>query len=1012
MTENNFVQTAGLDLTAPLVSVVVTCHNYASFVGQALESVARQDYPHWECLVVDDCSSDGSSEVVSQFIAREGSGRFRLLRQPRNLGQMQGFKTGLAETSGPFVAYLDADDWWLPDMLSTHVRVHLEGPFQASMSCSDLLQVDAQGQVVSMTGGLRHMLGIINPDWSLPEPRALWDQAGRFTLEQEPCPPVLVPPSQRGGLEYLWTTTSAMFFRRTALELVMPEDAAVIHLAADSYVAFFCHALGGSLLIPTVHGCYRRHGANNYASGLTSMFRLTGDVSTRLQVKMVFPYILDHLAAHADQLRHRLGPEAYHQLRQSFLLEEPPEEAASPEATERDGLSQAPAGLSPRGRLRLGTRRALGRLGWAQDQGPRLRRRYLARCRPQDRLVADAALAAWRALLPPEAGEEALPLFDPAYYLERNPDVAQAGLDPLAHYLRHGAWEHRNPHPLFHSRYYLSRYPDVARSGVNPLIHWLDHGQAEGRLPHPLFDPAWYARCLGQTFVSPLAALAHLWHGQGPVWADPHPLFNCRYYLEAGPAAGEYGRHPLLHYLERGWLEGRSPHPLFDDAYYRAGNLPEAHEDPVPLVDFLLRGKRERLRPSPLFDTGWYLDQHPAHRHTPLNPLEHYLTQAAPLNIRPHRFFQPTIYTDISSDHSGGSWDQLSHFRLNWLRQPSGNGGSRAKGRRRGRVALIANPHGYHIFLELRELMAQGLRQAGAEVITLGTDDEPPGPEWRTVIIGPHEFFYLPPGPRWLQWEGLGNAVLFNTESLHSNCLERVLPLLLAAPAVLDLDWHNTIRLRALGVKAHFLPPGWVEGVLAGVGESWDPGLKRVWLPPEVARVRDWRQQPWEERPLDVLFLGQIAPRRSRFFAANAALFGRLECFLHLAEPTLMFNGHEPQALDSGASLFLARRAKVMLHLHRESNLTYLPGHRLLLHGMAQGALVVTETCDTLPPLTAGRDYLQAPLAELPALLEELLTSPEGLARGAQMAARGGQTLRRDLDLLPRLRTLIDTEVL
>ena len=803
-----------------------------------------------------------------------------------------------------------------------------------------------------------------------------------------------------------------MFFRRSALELVVPEEAAAIPLAADSYMAYYCHALGGSLLIPTVHGCYRRHGANNYARGVTSMFMLSGDASTRLQAKMIFPHILDHIDGHADQLRHRLGQEGFHQLRQSFLLEAPAEEAARPEAAGRNGLSQAASGLGSRGRLRFGARRVLGRLGWARNQGARLRRRYLALYRPQGRPMVDAALAAWRALLPPDAGEDALPLFDPAYYLERNPDVAQSGHDPLPHYMLHGAWEGRNPHPLFHSRFYLSRYPDVARSGTNPLTHWLLHGQGEGRQPHPLFDPAWYARCLGRTFVSPLAALAHLLHSQGPVWADPHSLFNCRHYLEACPAAGDYGRHPLLHYLERGWMGGHSPHPLFDDAYYRTGNPPEAHEDPVPLVDFLLRGKRERLRPSPLFDTGWYMDQHPAHRETPLNPLEHYLTQAAPLNIQPNRFFKPTIYTDISCEHWGGPWDQLSHFRLNWLREPSGNGGSRPRSRRRGRVAVAANPHGYHIFLELRELLAEGLRQAGAEVVTLGADEEPPGPQWRTVIIGPHEFFNIPSGPRWLEWEGLGNAVMFNTEPLHSNCFERVLPLLLAAPAVLDLDWHNTMRLRALGIKAHFLPPGWVEGALAGVGDSWGQGLKRVWLPPEVGLVKDWRREPWEDRPLDVLFLGQNAPRRSRFFAANAALFGRLNCFLHLAEPTLMFTGAQPQVLDSGASLFLARRAKVMLHLHREANLTYLPGHRLLLHGMAQGALVVTETCDTLPPLTVGRDYLQAPLAELPALLEELLTIPEGRARGAQVAARGGQTLRQDLDLLPRLRTLIDTEVL
>ena len=79
-------------------------------------------------------------------------------------------------------------------------------------------------------------------------------------------------------------------------------------------------------------------------------------------------------------------------------------------------------------------------------------------------------------------------LFDPAFYLEHYPDVRRAGIDPLGHYLRHGAAEGRKPHPLFEPDYYLARCPD-ARSG-NPLLHFLDDGGIHS--PHPLFDSAAY----------------------------------------------------------------------------------------------------------------------------------------------------------------------------------------------------------------------------------------------------------------------------------------------------------------------------------------------------------------------------------------------------------------------------------------------------------------------------------------------------------------------------------------
>ncbi len=76
-------------------------------------------------------------------------------------------------------------------------------------------------------------------------------------------------------------------------------------------------------------------------------------------------------------------------------------------------------------------------------------------------------------------------LFDADWYLQTYPDVAQAGLNPLRHYLEHGAAEGRDPSPLFSTRWYLQTYPDVAQAGLNPLRHYLDHGAAEGRLPRP-----------------------------------------------------------------------------------------------------------------------------------------------------------------------------------------------------------------------------------------------------------------------------------------------------------------------------------------------------------------------------------------------------------------------------------------------------------------------------------------------------------------------------------------------
>lgn len=71
--------------------------------------------------------------------------------------------------------------------------------------------------------------------------------------------------------------------------------------------------------------------------------------------------------------------------------------------------------------------------------------------------------------------------FDASWYLTQNPDVAQAELDPITHYLQYGGLEGRDPSQAFSSKRYLEDNPDVRAAGMNPLLHYLRFGAAEGR---------------------------------------------------------------------------------------------------------------------------------------------------------------------------------------------------------------------------------------------------------------------------------------------------------------------------------------------------------------------------------------------------------------------------------------------------------------------------------------------------------------------------------------------------
>jgi glycosyltransferase involved in cell wall biosynthesis len=79
-------------------------------------------------------------------------------------------------------------------------------------------------------------------------------------------------------------------------------------------------------------------------------------------------------------------------------------------------------------------------------------------------------------------------LFFSRWYLESYPDVAATGVDPIRHYVRHGATEGRDPSPFFETEFYLSSNPEVRSEGLNPLDHYWRFGAAEGRAPNHWLD--------------------------------------------------------------------------------------------------------------------------------------------------------------------------------------------------------------------------------------------------------------------------------------------------------------------------------------------------------------------------------------------------------------------------------------------------------------------------------------------------------------------------------------------
>jgi len=111
------------------VSVIIPTHNRAAMVRRAVASVLRQTYPHLECIVVDDASTDDTAQIVAEF----GDGRIRYLRHERNKGASAARNTGIAQATGELIAFLDDDDEWLPAKLEKQVPLLQQAPEQVGL---------------------------------------------------------------------------------------------------------------------------------------------------------------------------------------------------------------------------------------------------------------------------------------------------------------------------------------------------------------------------------------------------------------------------------------------------------------------------------------------------------------------------------------------------------------------------------------------------------------------------------------------------------------------------------------------------------------------------------------------------------------------------------------------------------------------------------------------------------------------------------------------------------------
>jgi len=108
-----------MDKPTPLVSIIMPVYNSKKYVKESINSVVSQTYSQWELIIIDDCSKDNTYEFL--FAEYSDNKKIKILQNNYNSGAGVTRNKGLENAQGSLIAFLDADDLWLPEKLSKQV---------------------------------------------------------------------------------------------------------------------------------------------------------------------------------------------------------------------------------------------------------------------------------------------------------------------------------------------------------------------------------------------------------------------------------------------------------------------------------------------------------------------------------------------------------------------------------------------------------------------------------------------------------------------------------------------------------------------------------------------------------------------------------------------------------------------------------------------------------------------------------------------------------------------------
>ena len=128
----------------PLVSIITPSYNSEEFIKETIESVLNQTYDNWEMLIIDDCSTDKSLQLIKEYIKVDS--RIKYLKNNQNNGPAVTRNIALSKVKGEYIAFLDSDDFW--DKLKLEKQVEFMEKNNLEITHTDYFFTNSLGEII------------------------------------------------------------------------------------------------------------------------------------------------------------------------------------------------------------------------------------------------------------------------------------------------------------------------------------------------------------------------------------------------------------------------------------------------------------------------------------------------------------------------------------------------------------------------------------------------------------------------------------------------------------------------------------------------------------------------------------------------------------------------------------------------------------------------------------------------------------------------------------------------